>query len=188
MANINLLPWRDKRRELKKKEFVQVCFLVVVAVAGLTFAVSQGYSAAQSNQAQRNALLDNEIRQLRLQVAEISSLREQKQEMIDRMTVIQSLQGDRPMIVHLFDQLARTLPQGVFYNTVKREGGRVQIVGIAESSARISALIRRLEASEWFADPRPTEIKAAPQYGELASQFSLVVQITKPEQDEEEDS
>ncbi len=186
MANINLLPWRDKRREFKKKEFVQVCFLVAIAVVGVLFFVSQWYSTAQSNQAQRNSLLNNEIQQLRLQVSEIQSLREQKQQMIDRMTVIQSLQGDRPMIVHLFDQLARTLPQGVFYNSVKREGDSIQIVGIAESSARISSLIRRLDASEWFDDPRPAEIQAAPQYGEFASQFSLVVQITKPAQEEED--
>lgn len=187
MANINLLPWREKRRELKKREFLTACIAVVLACVLALLGVYTFFEGQLSNQRDRNARLDQEIRMLQTQVAEIASLREQKQQMIDRMQVIQSLQGDRPKIVYLFDQLARTLPQGVFYKSVKREGERMQIVGIAESSARISALIRRLDASEWFFDPRPTEITAAPQYGEFASQFTLIVGIDNPNETEEEE-
>jgi type IV pilus assembly protein PilN len=187
MANINLLPWREKRRELKQREFATASIAVVLVCVLALLGVYTYFQGAISDQDERNARLDNEIRLLQVQVAEIASLRDQKQQMIDRMQVIQRLQGDRPKIVYLFDQLARTLPQGVFYKSVKREGERVQIVGIAESSARISALIRRLDASEWFNDPRPTEIKAAPQFGEFASQFTLVVAIENPNAVEEEE-
>ncbi len=180
MVNINLMPWRDKRRELKRKEFLQVCLLILIGVGGTLFLVSGYYDAKISAQKQRNDRVQVEISALLGQVQEINELRKQKEAMISRMGVIQSLQGDRPMIVNIFDQLARTLPQGVFYRSVNRQGDRIQIVGIAESNARVSALVRQMDASEWFADPRPADIKAAPQFGEFATQFTLTVDITAP--------
>lgn len=187
MVNINLMPWREKRRELKQREFVTASIAVVMFSGLIVLAAYMYFDSEISNQQERNAMLDNEIRMLQQQVAEISRLREQKQQMIDRMGVIQSLQSDRPKIVHVFDQLTRTLPDGVFFKDVDRQGERIRIVGYAESSARISALIRRLESSEWFKDPRPTEIVAAPQYGEFASQFTMLVSIENPNSEDEEE-
>jgi len=188
MVNINLLPWREKRRDLKKKEFLQVCLLVAIAVGAVVFAVHSVIDAKVDSQVQRNERLQSEIADLTERVKEITELRKQKDAMIARMDVIQSLQGNRPMIVYIFDQLSRTIPSGVFYQSVKREGQRIEIMGIAESNARISELVRRLDASDWFADPRPTDIKAVPEFGEFATQFTLVLTISEPKSNEEEES
>jgi len=188
MVNINLLPWREKRRDLKKKEFLQVCLLVAIAVGGVVFLVHSIIDSQVSAQAQRNERLQTEITDLTERVKEITELKKQKDAMIARMDVIQSLQGNRPMIVYIFDQLSRTIPSGVFYKSVTRTGASIEIVGIAESNARISELVRRLDASAWFADPRPTDIKAVPEFGEFATEFTLVLTISEPKSTEEEES
>lgn len=181
MVNINLLPWREKHRDLKKKEFNLISLIIVIVTAVTVYAVTQYYAGLQQAQSVRNSSLNVEIRALTKKVTEITALKDQRKEMIARMEVIQSLQGDRPMIVYIFDQLVETLPKGVFFKSVSRNGMKINIVGIAESNSRLSALMRALDASEWFADPRTPDIKAAPEYGQYASQFSLNMTITPPE-------
>ncbi|HEY9034703.1 MAG TPA: PilN domain-containing protein [Pseudomonadales bacterium] len=185
MATINLLPWREERRAELKKEF----FIITGVVAGIAVAIIffwQMVLAAQiSNQQGRNSYLQTNINELNQQVKEIADLKKKKAELVSRMEVIQSLQGNRPEIVHIFDEMVRTLPDGVFYNDISRAGKALNIRGTAESNNRVSSLMRQLDASDWFADPNLTGVTANRAAGEHANDFQLRVKITPPSIKEE---
>ncbi len=180
MANINLLPWREERRQELKREFLVVLGGMAVLGFGLVILMHLYVNGAIDDQQHRNAYLQRHIDELSEQVAEIKELEEKRNELLDRMNVIQGLQGDRPLIVRIFDELVRTLPDGVFYTTLKRSGAKVALEGVSESNNRISSLMRRLDSSDWFTSPNLSAVKAAPKYGEQASGFSLSVKISTP--------
>ena len=153
MPRINLLPWRDLERKRKRQEFM-------VAVGGALFvAVMVGfllrfeYDAQIDHQNSRNQYLDAQIEILNQQIAEILDLEQQKKRLSDRIDVIQKLQSSRPEAVHLFDQLVRLLPDGVYLMSVQQTDKRIQIKGVAESSTRVSAFMRNIDGSEWLKDP-----------------------------------
>lgn len=180
MANINLLPWREQRREQKRKEF----FVVLGTVAGfglLTVLVWHLVVTGQIDyQASRNAYMQSNIAQLDKQVAEIRELQTRRNQLIDRMQVIQNLQGTRPVIVRIFDEIVRTLPEGVYYKGLQRRGDSISIQGTAETNNRVSSLMRQLERSEWFANPILKGVKANPGFGEQANDFDMTVTVTMP--------
>lgn len=181
MARINLLPWRDQYRQEKKQEFFTVLGGVFVITAAVAYMWVTSVQNTIEHQNQRNALLQREIQQLEKQVAEIRELRKKKTELLDRMRVIQGLQGTRPVIVRYFDEMARAIPDGVFLLELKREGERISMTGVAESNNRVSSLMRNLDESDWFTSPNLTSVEAAPDYGELANQFTMSVMCTVPE-------
>ena len=186
MANINLLPWReDRRRELKTEFLTVLCGVVIMGVA-LTILASTIVDDAISHQAGRNNYLQAQIDELSFQVKEIKELKKKKRELLDRMKVIQDLQGNRPIIVRIFDEMVRTLPDGIFYSDLKRTDNTVRLTGIAESNNRISSLMRRLDGSEWFANPNLTAVEAQSDYGEQASEFGLSFNISTPSITEKE--
>lgn len=187
MANINLLPWREERRQEAKQDFLTV--LGGVALAGLLLVVlaDRHVTGAIDNQNGRNTYLQNQINELSEQVNEIKELERKKQELLDRMKVIQELQGNRPIIVRIFDELVRSLPDGVFYSDLNRVGNQVKLTGIAESNNRISSLMRKVDKSEWFTNPNLTSVKAVPDFGEQASEFGLSFGIGTPSIIEEEE-
>jgi type IV pilus assembly protein PilN len=113
-------------------------------------------------------------------VAEIKDLQKRRNQLIERMRVIQELQGNRPIIVRVMDQLVRTVPNGVFYTGLSNSAGTISIQGVAESNNRVSSLMRRLDASEWLASPNLDAVKAAPEFGDQANTFRLTVQIQAP--------
>lgn len=180
MANINLLPWREERRQELKKEFLVVLAAVAVAALLLVFVINRAFNGAIDYQEDRNAYLQSQISELDRQVAEIRELETKRRELLDRMKIIQDLQGTRPLIVRVFDELVRTLPDGVFYQSLAREGIRVDFTGIAESNTRVSSLMRQLDRSEWFENPNLTSVLAAPDFGEQASAFTMTAQISNP--------
>lgn len=180
MANINLLPWREELRAELKKEFFIITAGFAVVAALIVFIWQMALNTAIDNQKERNAYLEKQIAQLNQQVKEIADLRKQKTELVARMNVIQSLQGNRPEIVHIFDEVVRTLPDGVFYNDIVRSGGSLTLRGTAESTNRVSSLMRQLDASEWFANPNLTGVTANKAAGEYANDFQLQVAITPP--------
>ncbi len=186
MSRINLLPWRDQYRQEKKQEYFTVLGGVLILAAALAYLWVSSVQAAIEHQSQRNALLKREIQLLEKQVAEISELKQRKEELLARMGVIQGLQGTRPVIVRYFDEMARAIPDGVFLQDLKRTGERVEIKGIAESNNRVSSLMRNLEDSEWFDAPNLTGVKAAPEEGELANEFSMSVRTAVPSSQQEE--
>lgn len=153
MPRINLLPWRDLERKRKRQEFMFAAAgaVVVALLAGLL--VRMQYSAAIDHQNERNQYLDGQIQILDNQIAEIIDLEKQKQRLKERIEVIQKLQSSRPEAVHLFDQLVRLLPDGVYLTSVKQTDKRIQIKGVAESSTRVSAFMRNIDGSEWLKDP-----------------------------------
>lgn len=180
MAKINLLPWREQRRERLRQEF----FVVLGAVAGLALAVViAGHlfiGGEIDNQNARNDYLKKEIAVLDKKVKEIKDLQTRRAQLIDRMKVIQDLQGTRPVIVRIFDEIVRTLPDGVYFRSLRRQAGAITIQGTAESNNRVSSLMRKLDESEWFANPNLKSVRANPSFGEQANDFDLTVSVTMP--------
>lgn len=180
MAQINLLPWREERRQQLKKEFLVTLGLVAVLGAGLVLLGDQVVNNQIDNQNARNTYLTQNIKELDKQVAEIKDLERRRSQLLERMEVIQRLQGNRPIIVRVLDQLVRTVPDGVFYTNLTTKGKSISISGIAESNNRVSSLMRRLDASEWLADPNLDKVRAAADYGDQATTFNMSVKIQAP--------
>ena len=190
MANINLLPWREWERERKQKEFLtQVAAVLLVGVM-LVFGTGMYLDGQVESQNLRNEYLKKNITELDTKIAEIRMLRKQRADLLARMQVIQELQGNRPVIVRVFDELVQTLAKGVHYKQVEMQNGNLSVAGIAESNNRISALMRNIDGSDWFASPNLKRIKEDPQnsdYGEQASTFDLSFVQANPNAQNEED-
>ena len=153
MPRINLLPWREERRKARQVQFN--IFMGVSAAAGL-FAVGLmylGMEAAIANQNDRNKFLEDQGKLMDEKIAQIKDLQETKQRLLARMQIIQQLQQSRPIVVHLFDQLVKTLPPGVYLTSVVENGDQLAIQGEADSSARVSTYLRNIDASPWIGDP-----------------------------------
>jgi type IV pilus assembly protein PilN len=180
MAKINLLPWREQRRERLRKEFFSVLGAVAGAGAAVTVMAHVLINGQMDYQNERNTYLQTNISALDQQVAEIKELQTRRNQLIDRMKVIQDLQGTRPVIVRIFDEIVRTLPDGVYYRGIQSTGSTITIQGTAESNNRVSSLMRKLEASEWFANPMLKGVKANPTFGEQGNDFDLTVTVTMP--------
>ncbi|WP_346838509.1 PilN domain-containing protein [Microbulbifer sp. SAOS-129_SWC] len=187
MAKINLLPWRREYREQKQKEFQQVALLVVIAAGISVFLWMKTVDAQISNQSERNQILQTEITKLNKQVQEIKNLKKRRQELIDRMRVIQELQGNRPLAVRYFDEMVRATPEGLWLTGLKRSGNTMQIAGIAESNNRVSSFMRNLDQSEWFESPNLTGVTAKPEFGEQASAFQMTVNVSGRKKKEDQD-
>lgn len=189
MARINLLPWRERLREERKREFISVMIGVLIIAGGLIFLVDRYFRSEINAQVARNEFVRAEIRLLDARVAQITQLQQQKQEIRARMNVIQDLQGSRPVIVRIFDELVKTLPQGVYYTRLNRVGEDVSIEGVAESYAQLTELMRRLDSSDWFADPDLRIIQARDGTGftqNAANAFTLNLTLETPRQAEVE--
>ena len=185
MAQINLLPWREERRQELKKQFVVSLVLVLALGVGLVLLADRVVNGQIDNQNARNQYLAENIKILDKQVAEIRDLQKRRNQLIDRMRVIQELQGNRPIIVRVLDQLVRTVPDGVFYTNLTTKGKTISIAGIAESNNRVSSLMRRLDASDWLSSPNLDKVKAAPQFGDQATTFNLTVKLQLPKTGDE---
>ena len=177
---INLLPHRQLKKAQQKRLFAIIAAGAVVA--GIA-AVALGQVLllnAKDNQDRRNAFLRDEIAKLDKQIAEIKQLKERTQDLLDRKQVVESLQSNRDEAVHLFDELARQLPEGLYLKGVKQTGDMVELSGYAQSSARVSTLMRSLEETALFESPVLVEVKAA-QVGPLrVNEFAMKVKIAKP--------
>jgi type IV pilus assembly protein PilN len=162
MIYINLLPWRAQRRAQRQKQFYGMAVVAAVVGAALVLAGVTYMNSRIDHQEARNQMLQSEIRLLDRQIARIRDIDRQRQNVIDRIEVIQTLQASRPEAVHLFDQMVRTLPEGTFYQELRQEGDRIRLVGRAESNARISALMRRVDGSPWLARFDPADHRDPP--------------------------
>jgi len=153
MARINLLPWREERRKLRQRQFNVV--LVVVGAAGLftVFLAWAGMDNAISTQNARNDYLNGQIKLMDDKIAKIKDLEDTKQRLLARMQIIEQLQASRPIEVHLFDQLVKTLPPGVYLTSVAQNGTQLSLQGVAESSARVSTYLRNIDSSAWLGEP-----------------------------------
>ena len=190
MANINLLLWRDWERERKQKEFLAQVGAVLLLGIVLIFGGGQYLDNAVEGQEVRNEYLQGKIVLLDKKIAEIKMLRKQREDLLARMRVINELQGNRPVIVRVFDELVQTLSKGVHYQKMEMKGATLSVAGVAESNNRISALMRNLDGSDWFTSPNLKGLKEDPtnsDYGEQASTFDLSFIQTNPNAKSEED-
>ena len=153
MPRINLLPWRDSERKRKRQEFILSIGAAIATAALVTLLGRWQMSAAIEHQNDRNRIISEEIAELDKQIQEILGLENQKRRLLARMEVIETLQRSRPEIVHIFDEVVRVLPEGVYLTYLKQSGTRFEIRGVAQSSTRVSAFMRNIDASEWLADP-----------------------------------
>lgn len=163
MAGINLLPWRAERRKQKQKEFFTVTALTLgLSAAALAF-VHMQIDAMINYQNQRNKYLESEVALFDKKIKEIEELEAKKKRLISKMEVIQQLQTSRPEVVHLFDELARTIPDGVHLVDLTQMDKNIVMNGIAQSNARVSAYMRNLGSSPWLQDPMLNVIESKPE-------------------------
>ena len=187
MIRINLLPHREIARAARRRQFN---LLLGIAVAAGVVAVILGHSliaAQQSSQEARNAYLDQEIAKLDIQIGEIKKIREQTQALLERKQVVETLQSNRTEVVHLFDQMIRLLPEGLYLKSFKQTGDVVTLSGYTQSSARVSTLMRNLDGSPWFESTSLIEIKAATVNNLRANEFVLTVKQTRQQADDAQD-
>jgi type IV pilus assembly protein PilN len=187
MIRINLLPHRELARAARRRQFN---VLLGIAVAAGVVAVLLGHSviaARQSTQDARNAFLGQEIAKLDVQIGEIKKIREQTQALLERKQVVETLQSNRTEVVHLFDQMIRLLPDGLYLKSFKQVGDTITISGYTQSSARVSTLMRNLDASPWFESTSLVEIKAATVNNLRANEFVLTVKQTRQQPDDAQD-
>jgi len=163
MARINLLPWRAERRKQRQREFYSMLGLAAVAGVVLSLLLWFYYSQQISGQNERNGYLQAEIAKVKEQNKEIDRLDIQKKRLLDRKKVIEELQGKRSQMVHLFDSLVRTIPDGVVLTSLKQEGDLLTLEGRTQSNARISTYMRNLEGSGWMTNPELSVIEAKAQ-------------------------
>ncbi|AQZ94461.1 PilN domain-containing protein [Halopseudomonas phragmitis] len=187
MARINLLPWREELREERKKEFLTVLALIVLFAGALVFLADRHFNGQISHQNARNELLRQEIRLLEARIREIDQLQARRTQLLERMKVIQDLQGNRPIIVRVFDELTRSLPDGVYFTSLEMKGSTISVKGGAESNSRVSNLMRQMDASDWLAAPNLTAVRAVTQGAlDQANVFELSVRQTEPATSSEE--
>jgi len=153
MPRINLLPWREGERRDRKLKFLVALGGAAIAACVVAFAVYLMYGAMIESQEKRNGKLRVEIKTLDKQIEEINNLETAKQRFIARMEIIEKLQRSRPEIVHVFDEIVRTLPEGVYLTAVKQTGKRLKFDGVAQSSTRVSSFMRNIDNSTWLRDP-----------------------------------
>ncbi|KTD22426.1 PilN domain-containing protein [Legionella londiniensis] len=159
MTEINLLPWRELRREREKKEFNLYLFLGLITAALIVFLINFYANQLIENQMHRNQLLENEIARLDKQIKEIEGIKALRQALIARMTIIQNLQATRSLTPRLFDELVKIIPNGVYLTKVERKEDTITLLGYAESNSNISQLMRNIERNQWIQNPDLTEIK-----------------------------
>ncbi len=180
-THINLLPWRETLRKERKRQFASIAGGIALLMAAVIFYVHLHINGLVEYQNSRNALLETEIAKVDESIKEIRELETKKTQLLNRMTVIQDLQTRRPLSVHLLDELVRTLPEGLVLTKVTQKEADLELEGVAQSNARISAFMRNLEDSLWFSSPKLEVIQAQDKAGNRVSKFVLKVKQLSPE-------
>src|SRR6266404_2615190 len=184
MPRINLLPWREGQRKERKLAFLVALGGALLAAGVTSFAAYLLYGSMIESQEHRNQQLRVEIKTLDKQIEEINNLEVAKQKFIARMEIIEKLQRSRPEIVHVFDEIVRTLPEGVYLTGVKQTDKRLKFDGVAQSSTRVSTFMRNIDGSEWLRNPE-LEVVQTTKGATLGSSFTLFAdQVTTVVQDD----
>ncbi|MEO0442142.1 MAG: PilN domain-containing protein [Pseudomonadota bacterium] len=178
MANINLLPWRDEYRQEKKREFFSIFMLLCLTGLVLGYIWVGFTKASISNQQERNQILEREIAVLDEKVKEIQQLRKRREELETRIGIIQDLQFRRPLVVRYFDEIVRSVPDGLYFDNLNRQANTFSVNGITESNNRVSTLMRNLDRSDWFQAPNLKNV--------IEDQFELSVEAISPSEDDKQ--
>ena len=186
MPRINLLPWREEERRTRQREFGVAAGGAVIGGVAVTMLTMLVYSSMINSQELRNERLENEIEILQKDITAIDDLERRKEKLLARMDIIDRLQKSRPEVVHLFDEMVRQLPEGVYLTGMKQTGSRIEIRGIAQSSTRVSALMRQIVASEWLADPEVERVETTDIGSSRQADFVVYLKQARPGEDMEE--
>lgn len=173
MPRINLLPWREEQRKERKLAFTVALGVSALAAGVVTFAIYLMFGSMIDAQERRNEQLRGEIKKLDKQIEEINNLESSKQRFIARMEIIEKLQRSRPEIVHVFDEIVRTLPDGVYLTAVKQTDKRFKFDGVAQSSTRVSSFMRNIDGSEWLRNPELEVVQTGKDNKQPGSNFTL---------------
>lgn len=180
MAKINLLPWRAERRKARQKDFYSMLGLAALAGVLISFLIISFYNSRISNQNSRNQFLRDEIVKVDAQITEINELDNKKNRLLARKEVIEQLQANRSQMVHLFDSLVKTIPDGVTLTAIKQDGDVLTLTGRSQSNARVSTYMRTLEGSGWMTRPDLNIIEAKEGNPGLPYEFTLKVKLANP--------
>ena len=187
MARINLLPWRAERRKQRQKEFATMLGLSALGAVLLSFLIVSFYNGQISGQNERNQFLRDRIAEVDKQIVEIEALDKEKARLLARKEVIEQLQANRSQMVHLFDSLVRTIPDGVILTSIKQDSEMLTLEGRSQSNARVSTYLRNLEGSGWMTNPDLSIIEAKGTDKGLPYMFRLQVKLANPNAPKDED-
>lgn len=182
MTEINLLPWREKQREQEKKLFTSMLLAGVVVAAFIVFLINSYATYLVDNQNTRNQTLQREINFLNDQIKEIKTLKQVREALISRMSIVQNLQSTRTLMVHLFDELIKIAPPGIYVYKLERKNDVVTLYGYSESNTNISILMRNIESNTWIQAPGLTEIKKMDDSTQPANNEFTLSFILKPKE------
>lgn len=186
MPRINLLPWREAERKKRQQDFMVALAGSVIAGCAVIALTWFAFVTMIDAQTQRNQRLEAEIAVLERSITEIDSLERQKERLLARMEIIEQLQRSRPEIVHLFDEITKQMPEGVYLNGMTQQGNAVELKGVAQSSTRVSALMRQTDQSEWLTDPSVTKVETTESGPARQSEFVVTLKQTSPGADSED--
>jgi len=186
-TRINLLPHREERRKRARQHFIATAVLTVIAGLVIVGAVHLYFAERISVQDGRNKFLKDEIARLDKEIAEIRKLKDEITALLERKKIIETLQTDRAQTVHLLDELVRQMPEGVYLKSVTQRGLNVKLDGFAQSNARVSTLMRNIEASPWLENPKLVVVKASNVDRRRVSQFELDLSVKRAEQEQAKD-
>lgn len=180
MPHINLLPWREDLRNEKQRQFINIAAGAAIVMVGIVVLVHLRMAGMIDEQNNRNQFMKDQIVQVDKDITEIETLEKEKAALLARMKVIQELQGARPEIVHIFDEIAKTMPEKVFLLSATRKGREIDLVGVADSNDYVSELMRNLNSSPWLSNPRLTVIQSDKKEYPGASWFEMKVSQATP--------
>jgi type IV pilus assembly protein PilN len=181
MKLINLRSWREDRRHERQQQFIATSVGMVVFAAVLVIGAGFYMNGQITKQQARNDYLRQETSKLDVKIREIKALKEKRERLLERLQAIQELQGNRPVIVHVLDELVRVLPEQVYYNSVSRKGDTLSIQGMAEANTNVSGLMRNMDSSDWFKNPNLRTVTRNDQ----RKQFVMSVRLSKPVEEKE---
>jgi type IV pilus assembly protein PilN len=185
MPRINLLPWREGQRKERKLAFAVAMGVAAVAACVTTFTAYLLFGSMIQAQVRRNEQLRAEIKTVDKQIEEINNLESAKQKFIARMKIIETLQRSRPEIVHVFDEIVRTLPEGVYLTSVRQNAMKLRFEGVAQSSTRVSSFMRNIDASDWLKNPELEVVQTTKSGAGGGSSFTLTAdEVTMANQDD----
>lgn len=187
MARINLLPWREALRKEKQKEYLVTLAVFALIAVGIVGGVHFYNNQKIDYQKSRNAYLDEKIAFLDKKIEEIQELEKQKERLLARMRAIEELQGNRPLIVRLFDEIVESIPDGVSLENLTQKNQKVTINGVAQSNARVSSFMRNLDKSEWLTNPQLDVVQTSTDENARVSNFTLRFDQVLPNSESEED-
>jgi len=177
MPRINLLPWREQDRKIRRREFMVAAGGAIFASVIFILGGKLLYSSWTDAQNEKNNLLKKEIVKLDAQIADIQDLENRKQRLVARMEIIEKLQRKRPEIVHLFDEIVKTVPDGIYLTAIKQTGNKLEIHGVAQSSTRVSTFMRNIDSSVWMDNPVLQVVESSRDSPTGGSNFTLTSDV-----------